>query len=94
MSTAGESGNVRIAGAAAFVSMADKRVRARIAGAVAFVSMADGGVRARIAGAAAAVRFLPVIRIVVTTVIKTGNSRLLTYDRLCFQSKACDIDLR
>ena len=46
----------RIAGAAAFVSMADGGASARIAGAAAFVSMADKGVRARIAEAAALMR--------------------------------------
>ena len=43
----------RIAGAAAFVSMADGEASVRIAGAAAFVSMADGGASVRIAGAAA-----------------------------------------
>ena len=38
----------RIAGAAVFVSMADKGVRARIAGAAAFVSTAGEGAGARI----------------------------------------------
>ena len=46
----------RIAGAAAFVSMAEKGAGARIAGAAAFVSMAETGAGARIAGAAAAMR--------------------------------------
>jgi hypothetical protein len=40
----------RIAGAAAFVSMADEGGGARIAGAAAFVSMAGKRARARIAG--------------------------------------------
>ena len=40
--------SARIAGAAAFVSMAEKEEGARIAGAAAFVSMADGGTSARI----------------------------------------------
>ncbi len=53
---AGGGASARIAGAAAFVSMADGGASARIAGAAAFVSMADGGACARIAGAAAALR--------------------------------------
>ena len=45
---------VRIAGAAAFVSMAELSVRVRIAGAAAFASMADGGASVQIARSAGA----------------------------------------
>ena len=72
--------------------MADGGGSARIAGAAAFVSMADKGAHARIVWVAAAIMYLPVFRIVFTTVVQAGESRLLKYDRLCFQTKACDVD--
>ena len=66
----------RIAGAAAFVSMAEKGGSARIAGAPIFVSMADKGAGARIVGAAVAVRDLLVLRSVfITVTLKSTSTR-------------------